>query len=478
MFLLVLALIFFVNSSYGQTKTDISISVDPRVELVSTVCHLAGYNEYNMSMFTGYTKKVNLYFDRYKNHEAVEVAKRLRESHSIGFNAPIGLATYLENVDSFDTKIPFDPIPEDLDSRWDTKAASEFINALKNFWNDTDLRTFFKQNQDLYDTAVERFSILVEKHDLTRWFDDYFGVPSGNKFYIILGLQNGGANYASRATTKDGEKEIYSTIGCWMQDEKGLPVFPDNIISTVAHEFCHSYTNPIVDKYKNELERPSKKIFAPIRERMSKMAYPSWEIMMYESFVRATVTRFMKDNFGQESFEKQMQNELGRGFYWVDDLAVLFDKYENNRSQYPHFDLFVPEIVDFLNKNLDRLIEEIKEGEKGIDWEAMKLKGPQILETAPPNGNQEVDPELNEIRIKFDRQMGGGYSVMKVYFENYPDITGEPRWEEESTLFILPVKLKPDWDYHLEFNSTKAYSFQDKSGKPLYPYVLKFRTGK
>jgi len=127
---------------------------------------------------------------------------------------------------------------------------------------------------------------------------------------------------------------------------------------------------------------------------------------------------------------------------------------------------------------MEKLVEEIKKGEKGIDWELMKSTGPQIISTTPVNGKENVDPKMGEIRIKFDRQMGGGYSVMKVYFENYPEITGDPRWEEDNTLFILPVKLKPDWDYHLEFNSTKTYSFQDKSGKPLYPYVLTFSTKK
>lgn len=482
--LLILTLSLFLNNPCQsicqiQESDPYNIKVDKRVELISTVCRLAGYDEYNMGSYPAYYKIVGDYFEAFKNHKAVKIARKIRSTNSIGYNAPMGLAIYLKDINTMETKVPFTEIPDEMDDRWDIEAATEFISALKDFVKDTNFESFFRSNKKLYDVAVGRFRNLMEKDEIEKWFNEYFGVKQGNQFRLILGLQNGGANYAARATSSDGGKQIYSIIGCWMQDEDGYPDFPKSIISTVVHEFCHSYTNPIVDSHLDILKKSAELLFPLVEEKMTSMAYPSWQIMMYETFVRVCVIRYMKDNYGNEKANREAAHDVERGFLWVDDLAKFLYQYESNRDKYPTFDQFVPRIADNLYTHVEVVRNQISQepDDNKEKWEKSKMEGPKIVKIFPENGAKNVDPEIKEIRLTFNRKMGKGMSVMKVFFENYPEITGNAGFDDSGTVFTIPVKLKSDWNYHMEFNHFQSDHFRDKAGIPLYPYVYKFETG-
>ncbi len=199
---------------------------------------------------------------------------------------------------------------------------------------------------------------------------------------MILGLQNGGANYAARVTLPEGGEELYSIIGCWQEDQEGL----------------------------------------------------------------------LKD-------------------------------YEKNRKDYPGLDRFVPRIVDFFNgygDEVDRDLAGLKERENE-KWERPKSEGPKIVSIIPENGAVDVDPNLTEIRIVFDRRMRT--DTFAVMFrpgeeDQFPELAGREHYDAEETTFIIPVKLKPGWTYKFGLNSRQAAGFMDQKGVPLYPVKITFTTRK
>ncbi len=116
---------------------NITITVDPRVELMSTVFRLAGHDEYNMKQFKHYYDAVGEYFRPCASHAAVQMARELREADGIGFNAPMELAVYLKDIGTLEPLVPFAAIPEDLDRRWNPGNVNRFLPVLKKFAADS-----------------------------------------------------------------------------------------------------------------------------------------------------------------------------------------------------------------------------------------------------------------------------------------------------------------------------------------------------
>ena len=108
---------------------NVTARVDRRIELTSIIARLAEYDEYMRDDFKIYASDVDKYFAEYKNHPAVEFARKARESNGIGFDAVPSLAVHL-NPD-LTPKFPLsDSAP---DKRWGKKNAEEFAKLLRQF---------------------------------------------------------------------------------------------------------------------------------------------------------------------------------------------------------------------------------------------------------------------------------------------------------------------------------------------------------
>jgi hypothetical protein len=99
---------------------------------------------------------------------------------------------------------------------------------------------------------------------------------------------------------------------------------------------------------------------------------------------------------------------------------------------------------------------------------------PVVVETVPENGARDVNPELKEIRIVFDRDMEGGFSICDG--PRVPEVTGKPRWIDKRT-FSLKVKLAPQRGYEIYVNCPNFKNFRSVDGEAVEPYTIRFRTG-
>jgi len=105
------------------------------------------------------------------------------------------------------------------------------------------------------------------------------------------------------------------------------------------------------------------------------------------------------------------------------------------------------------------------------------LEKPEIVETIPPNGAKDVDPNLSELRVTFSVPMGPDFSWCGGD-EHYPKIPKgkRPFWTEDKKTCVLPVKLKPNWDYHLGINCPSYNTFQSEGGIPVEVTWYNFST--
>ena len=94
------------------------------------------------------------------------------------------------------------------------------------------------------------------------------------------------------------------------------------------------------------------------------------------------------------------------------------------------------------------------------------------------NGAQDVDPNLTDITIRFDRPViGRGYSFnpgpggMDKLF----DFVEAKGYSDDNTSFTIVVKLQPDHEY--EFYVLRDFSFVTPDGiRMLEDYLVHFRT--
>ena len=476
-------LVYTTCCSQSARVGKIEIRVDPRVELLSTVCMLAEFDEYRMAdRYKPYCDAISQQFDSFKTHKVIGILKELRASNGISYNAPMGLAVYLKDIQSCKTLMPFDRMPEDLDKRWTPENVSRLLPELKNFAKETHYQDFFDSHSDLYQSAVDRASWILNKNEIVPWFDRFFGKKSGNAFHLIIGLQNGGANYGAQVTRKDGSIDMYSINGCHLQDSMDLPQFDDRFLPLVVHELCHSFTNPLLDQYSEMLEEAGSRIFERVKDKMVANAYGEWSIMMRESLVRACVSRFLDQNTDKSGWKQDQEINQNMGFLWVGKLSELIrEQYQNPRSGYQNFEEFMPKIVEFFTDyagQIDEELSRLKDQEKE-KWERIRLEGPQITEMVPANGAMDVDPGLTEIRITFDREMDpAGYCVLydPAQVDLFPELTGTSGFDSTKRTYVMPVRLKPDWNYTFGLNSKRMIGFKDNKGTPLYPVTIKFKT--
>ncbi len=111
--------------------------------------------------------------------------------------------------------------------------------------------------------------------------------------------------------------------------------------------------------------------------------------------------------------------------------------------------------------------------------DALKAKAsvPKIVALVPRNGADDVDPNLKEIRVTFSVPMGAGCSWTGGG-ENFPTIPEGKKihWTEDKKTCVMPVELKPGWEYHLGINSPSHRNFQSAGGVPLEPVKYSFKT--
>jgi hypothetical protein len=102
---------------------------------------------------------------------------------------------------------------------------------------------------------------------------------------------------------------------------------------------------------------------------------------------------------------------------------------------------------------------------------------PRIVSMDPPNGAKDVDPKLRELRVTFDVPMGAGLS----WCGGGPSFPALPpdkhaTWTEDRKTCVLPVELKPGWNYRLGLNSPSFSNFKSAAGIPLDPVEFAFTT--
>lgn len=482
----VLAVLFIVTfTSNAQEVT--TPRVDQRMELLSIVFRLAEVSEFSEPNNLPYLAKVEKWFAPYKEHSVVQYTKFLKETQGIekgmAHSAIPDLAIRL-NIKKGKVSLNKDLSFDDLDDRWVPDSLPKYIKLLNDFYKKSKFETFFNSNTQYYYGVEERFKTQVSDKIDFQWFNDFFG---DNDFSfesnMIISLLTGSNNYGASAYSKDGKKHIYSVNGFGYTDSLDLPMFSPQFHNVVVHEFCHSFCNPIIDRYLDQLYPQAEKFYKSYEYKMKMQSYGSVEHYLSEIFVRACTMHYMSRQAEDREerldiiFE-DMQLEKYYGFLWIDSLYNILEYYQHNRQIYKNIDSFMPEIVNLQNRLNP---EEI--------YQTFESRRATILGTNIENGSQDVDYNLDSIVVYFDIPMavynsGASYDMECKECKKWNSSSKKNYWSKDAKSWIFFIGLEPDSEYSMIFPDIFFMtSHKNPEGyweiyRPKNTYRLRFKTRK
>jgi len=457
-----------LSGSFAYGTETVKAKTDQRVELLSVVFRLAGNEEYNMNQFKGYVDDINQWFGPHKDHPVVAMARRLRITRGVSFDAVMSMAVHISQPPELQPLIPFNSgVPE---PRWGKKGGLQFLRLLRDFYQESNFKQFYANHQAMYTVAETRMDTLLTKVNF-GWFEKFYGVKSGGRFNLILGIGNGGGNYGPKVVYPDGGEDLYAVMGTWIIDQGGIPNYDGSVLGTIIHEFNHSFANPLVNSNLPLLKGPGDTLFQEVKKQMSAMAYGNWKTVMYESLVRAsTIQYFIDAGLAENQIKRLTVNEMSNGFLWMEPLVASLGAYKIRREKYPSLVSYMPQIAALYS----RLAPDIGQFKTNFESRCARV---QDL-TPFLNGATDVDTAITEIKIRFDKPLNpkSGYSInYGTGGRDHFALSGNPEFTDDGRHLIIHVALKPDWDYSFILTSK---SFRTMDEFPLVSYEVKFRTKK
>ena len=436
-FAILICVVLSALMSFAQQS--IPAHFDECVELLSTVWRLSGAREYNNCRVEKYAQDVDATFGQFKEHPVVELARQYRKEFGISYDAVVSYGLHLKVMD--DAEIVFDDSfmdgGDDSFDRWPEKQKEEFLKPLIDFYHTSKFHQWFLMQQDLYSEVEKAFQDINQKVDYD-WFNSYFGKQSGGQFRIVLSLLVGQNNYGCSAKLKDGSDMLSPVIGCCETADNGDLYYESNLVlPIIIHEFCHHYCNRLNRQNWSLMDKSAEKIFLVKADQLSQSAYGSARIMMNETFVRASVIRYMASHYPQVSEEKLIKEEEKKGFVLTQTLCDALKEYEQQRGKYATMADFMPSIAKAVNDfDLKQYVKEEKKVAKLNATYKVNIK----------NGAKNIPSGIFTVVIKFSKPMVEGIALNPSSSDAaFPEFKGFT-WPNDKTLEVKFL-LKPSTHY-------------------------------
>lgn len=451
-------------ASLAAQALSISVSVDPRVEVLCVLARLAGFPEFNAkSAESPYSASVDNHFEAHRDHAAVKALRAMRKEFGVSYDAIPSLAFHVRDASTWAERLPFEPSPQRLDTRWKLGPTRELLREVRSFCVDAKVAIWLDASRPVWSVAEERLSARVASSKSPTWMASYFGSPLPASCVVVPGLLCGPMNFGSGVRLADGTEEFRPVMGVWVFDDKGLPKFDGLGDDLFAHEICHSYANRLVDQFASELDPVGAAVFSLSEEAMRRQSYATPRIVLYETLVRACVIQFVNETSGSKVATALAQREVDLGFLWVPALARSLTAYASERKKYPALKDFMPRIVEALKAEVSEIVTR-------------QRKQPRLSGCTPSNGSTDVDPATTSISFTFDRPMMDSTWSIGGTKDEVPEIVGKPSYDADMRVLTIEVRLKPSAKYRIGLNNGRNAGFKAHDGTPLPPTFVTFTT--
>lgn len=324
------------------------------IELMCISARLAGYQEFSAEAGGSYIQDIRTHFDSFTSHPFIDFMRELRATHHVAYDAVASMGIRLVREGVTFTLVEEEEGTPGLtgDARWKDVDLEAFLKLLGQFYQESRFGDFFAAHKELYEQGVKVYEEQVLDGFHTDWYPRFYGKAQSEDFTLVICFNNGNGNYGPNRHVKGQAKEVFAIVS-YAVDEAGQPAYNKNYLSTLVHEFNHSFINYLMDRKENAnaLENNGFFLFMSAQNSMRAQAYSHWVTMINESLVRAAVICYMMEyDQSQTMVQNLLLTEVALGFRWTPELVVLLRQYQQSRDQYPSFESFFPKVVEFFNE--------------------------------------------------------------------------------------------------------------------------------
>ena len=465
-FAVLLCAVLSALTSFAQSP--VSAHFDECVELMATVWRLSGADEYNRCKVPQYAHEVDSVFIAYKEHPAVQLARQYQHESGISYDAVASYGLHL-TVNANGAIVFDDSFLEGSDDsfdRWSEQQKKEFLEPLNDFYRTSHFHDWYLQQDILFEEVEEAFGAINQLIDYD-WFSSYFGQEGGSTFRIVLSLLVGPNNYGCSAKLKDGSNALSPVIGCCQVDDNGNINYNGNaVLPIVIHEFCHHYCNPLNSQFWSLIDQSAERVFKEREAQLRQSAYNSALIMMNETFVRASVIRYMKVHYPQVEESAFIKEEEKQGFILTKALCDALKEYEQQRDKYATMSDFMPVYAEAVN---DFDLKQYNKRQKAL------AKKDATYKVNLKDGAKDVPSGLFTLVIKFSKPMLNSIALyMCTSGVEFPPVKSY-NWRDDKTLEVVFL-LEPSHQYGFVVMGTE---FPTKDGHSAGKNMeINFTTGK
>ena len=352
--LIIIALVLFLGNylqaqtiePVEQTVGKLHISVDPKMELLSTIQLLAKYQFINRKI--DYSNEISSHFADFSKYEAVTLTDELLNNHGFAYDAPVNLMLYLSQIPELKQQSNYSDYL--IKRAGGKKNLENYRVAISDFSKEANFKEFWDSQKEFYQQIIDLTVQEVGNQDLVKVIEDYFN-ETQNSYNIILSPSFHGG-YGPRMPAENGKYDIYSCMTT-TNEKNGIPyVNLEYLKYYVWHEFGHSFVNPLTEKYLKKIAS-SKKLFEPISQTMDKMAYGTWNHCVNEHIIRAINVRLYEQNIGEKEAKRLLNSELSQKFIYIEPIIEKLKEFEFQRDNknitfsdfYPQFVLLFDSLV-------------------------------------------------------------------------------------------------------------------------------------
>lgn len=435
-----LIFMLLLMAAQASLAADHKSQVSEICELVSTVCRLAGYDEYNNNAAINYAAAVDSTFNPFKEHAAVQFLKEKRAQRELAYDAMMDYACFTEIYgDSIRIKeiTSFDHLAEH-DSRWTTEDAKRFTNLLNDFYHASDFHNFFTCHRLDYEKAEQWVDAYIIPEVDFDWFVNLFGIDKTENLSVIPSMLNRGNYGVPVENPQSGEYFPHVVIGPQGTDSIGSPTYyRDGGI--LLHEFTHSFVNPPVSQYEDTLSALCEPYFDYAQDLLRKRAYGEALTMAYETLVRVCNVIYDRDHGdGADEIDSSIKQLMTGGFPLSGVVYdALINDYSAERTKYPTFADYMPRLIEIISSTEPYTVIDYIESNMG-----------EISVTGIEDGATDVPSGKVTIRLHFTKphKYGFGFSRGRGNDGEIPDIDGMPKRDENGDL-IITLLLEPGQKY-------------------------------
>lgn len=336
-----------ISEAITLEKNQITVGVNPQIELISIVQTISKYNEIlPFLMVKGdfqYKTDVINHFKSYKEHPVIQMFDRLSsQPRMLNFNAPSFIMLYTDKSLDLRKDIELDDFVINRAAGKDSLTV--FLKLLTDFAVKSSFNDFYNNHSTYYKKVIENTIANMGSNNDVVELEQFYGKKQKSYNIVLVSLYNS-VGFGNSLLCANNQREIYNIMGPKSIEEE-IPFFGDEerLSYMIKHEFSHPFVNPLTDKYWEYIKDFSDN-YSSIPELARKKVCGDWQECINEFIIRANTIQMAYSKSNEEGL-KIYESERSRGVSYLDNLLVKIRYYQTNRHIFPTLESYYLEILE------------------------------------------------------------------------------------------------------------------------------------